>query len=91
MTDMLTQRQLDVYTRIAAYNAIGYMPVTEEIQVGRLNKANTLFLDDKEMHTNEALFAVCQLVLTKFKGHGELVVGDDTYIITVTKQATDHE
>jgi hypothetical protein len=72
--------------------AIGYAPVSQEIQVGRQNKAGTMFLEDKERQTNNALLAVCQLVLHKFDGEGELVGGGKRYTISVTEErGNDHE
>lgn len=63
--------------------AVGFAPIHEEIQIGRLNKAGNMFLEDKEFHTNEAIYSVIQYVQEKFDGAMELKVGDKTYIVTV--------
>lgn len=62
--------------------AISYAPIGSRIQIGRLNKAGDMFLNDKEYHTNEAIYAVIQHVIHDFNGTMELEVGNKTFKIT---------
>lgn len=68
--------------------AIAHAFLSKEIQIGRLNKAGNTFLDDKEYHTNEAVWAVIQHVLEDYNGSLDIGVGDKRYIITVETKET---
>lgn len=46
-------------------------PFTKEIQAGRLNKAGTLFLGEKQTVTNECIGAVAEYVEANYDGEVE--------------------
>lgn len=65
--------------------AISRSPISGKIQIGRLNKAGTMFLGDKEYHTDEAVYVVAQHILKDLNGTMDLQVGDTTFHIEVTE------
>jgi hypothetical protein len=60
---------------------INYGPAARKIFAGRLNKANTMMLDDKEDVTLHAIEAVGRYVMENHAGSGALEVGDKVLVI----------
>lgn len=60
------------------------------IDVGRLNKDQSMFLE-REDHTDAAIHAVVDHVATKYDGHLEANVGKYRFEITVTEHKGETE
>lgn len=63
--------------------AVSYSPIARKIQIGRLNSKGSMFLDDKEYHTNDVVYAVIQHVISDFDGAMTFGVGDKEYLVKV--------
>lgn len=57
--------------------------IFDKIYIGRLNKANTEFLDDKEDATNLAINAVIEHTLNKYGGSLTFKVSNKKYSVEV--------
>lgn len=62
---------------------INYGPVQQKIFVGRLNKANTMMLDDKEDATMHAMVVVARYIQDKFDGNVE-IEGDGVPTLSIS-------
>lgn len=59
------------------------------IFIGRLNKAQTMFLEGKEDHTNPAVFAAAEYIAAKWDGQMDLSNGRRKFRITVEELDVD--
>lgn len=59
---------------------------SDVIYIGRLNKVQDAFLDDREDHTNKAINSVLELVISKYDGAMEFTDGERKYTVLVNVQ-----
>lgn len=64
---------------------------SDVIHIGRLNKVQTLFLDDKEDHTNRAINAVLELIHSKYDDEMEFTTGKKRYRVSLTVEDMEPE